>query len=209
MAASCISAIEDMLDRWIDVDALGAAGDLDPVAQSRHRAVRPAGATVLRDVLVARHGAVVDAGKKTNTQAFISKVIPAEGKCTTNQYETLFKVGFGSVGARQAYIPILVAPGEGLWQLLVFHIVLRARLVEMVALVHNTVSLRLSFTPDLVEALWCCRISCTGKLETIMKRVVGEKGDWVMSYQLQWLGTVRSRACLGAGPTSKHVFAPN
>merc|ERR1719231_617982 len=56
-----VGAVQDMLDGDVDVDALGTARDLDAVAERRDGAVRPARAAVLRDVLVAAHGAKVGA----------------------------------------------------------------------------------------------------------------------------------------------------
>mmetsp|Transcript_107615 Transcript_107615/g.210900 ORF Transcript_107615/g.210900 Transcript_107615/m.210900 type:complete len:225 (+) Transcript_107615:617-1291(+) len=53
------AAIQKMLNRGVDVDALRAAGDLDPVSERGDGAMRPAGATVLGNVLVPRHRAVV------------------------------------------------------------------------------------------------------------------------------------------------------
>ena len=60
MAAADFTAIEHVLDREIDVDTLRLAGNFDAVAKGRHGAARPARSTVLRDVLVPAHGAVVD-----------------------------------------------------------------------------------------------------------------------------------------------------
>jgi hypothetical protein len=60
MAAADSTAIEHVLDREVDVDSLRLAGNFDAVAKGRHGAVRPARSTVLRDVLVPAHGAVVD-----------------------------------------------------------------------------------------------------------------------------------------------------
>ena len=60
MAAADFTAIEYVLDREVDVDTLRLAGNFDAVAKGRHGAARPARSTVLRDVLVPAHGAVVD-----------------------------------------------------------------------------------------------------------------------------------------------------
>ena len=60
MAAADFTAIEHVLDREVDVDTLRLAGNFDAVAKGRHGAARPARSTVLRDVLVPAHGAVVD-----------------------------------------------------------------------------------------------------------------------------------------------------
>ena len=50
-----------MLHREVDVDALRVACDLDAVAERRDRAMRPAAAAVLGEMLVTIPGTVVDA----------------------------------------------------------------------------------------------------------------------------------------------------
>jgi len=52
-------AVEHVLNREVDVDACSITSDLDAVTQCRDGTVGPASSTVLRDVLVAVHGAVV------------------------------------------------------------------------------------------------------------------------------------------------------
>ena len=52
------AAIEDELDAEVDVEALAAPRDLDPVREAGDGPVRPAAATVVRDVLVELLGQV-------------------------------------------------------------------------------------------------------------------------------------------------------
>merc|ERR1740130_967624 len=59
VARSDAAAVENVLHREVDVDALRVARDLDPISQRRDGAVVPAGAAVLRDVLVAAHREIV------------------------------------------------------------------------------------------------------------------------------------------------------
>ena len=59
VAATHSSAVQDVLHRQVDVNSGGIACNLDAVAKSGHRAVGPARAAVLREVLVAAHGAEV------------------------------------------------------------------------------------------------------------------------------------------------------
>ena len=47
-------------ERLMSIPCMRLAGNFDAVAKGRHEAVRPARSTVLRDVLVPAHGAVVD-----------------------------------------------------------------------------------------------------------------------------------------------------
>lgn len=91
VAGANITTVQDVLNREIDVNTLRTAGDLDAVAEGRDGAMRPARSTVpsegqdqrqacerlrgkgsmrssvsfyfgvLWDVLIARHGAVIDA----------------------------------------------------------------------------------------------------------------------------------------------------
>mmetsp|Transcript_79550 Transcript_79550/g.223134 ORF Transcript_79550/g.223134 Transcript_79550/m.223134 type:complete len:201 (+) Transcript_79550:834-1436(+) len=61
MARAHAAAIEEVLHRRVDVDALSAPRDLHAVRQGGDGAVRPAAAAVLWDVLIARHAAVVHA----------------------------------------------------------------------------------------------------------------------------------------------------
>mmetsp|Transcript_93000 Transcript_93000/g.248919 ORF Transcript_93000/g.248919 Transcript_93000/m.248919 type:complete len:327 (-) Transcript_93000:39-1019(-) len=59
IAASGIGAVQNVLHRQIDVDALASTSDLHTISKSRHSPVSPARATVLRNVLVPTHRAVV------------------------------------------------------------------------------------------------------------------------------------------------------
>mmetsp|Transcript_80414 Transcript_80414/g.127006 ORF Transcript_80414/g.127006 Transcript_80414/m.127006 type:complete len:381 (-) Transcript_80414:46-1188(-) len=61
LAAANTSAVQQVLHRQVDVHAVALARDLDAIAQCRDGAVGPAAAAVLRNVLVARHRAVVPA----------------------------------------------------------------------------------------------------------------------------------------------------
>ena len=58
LAGAHTAAIQQVLHRQVDVHPLSPARDLDTIPQGRDGAVGPAGAAVLRDVLVAGHGAV-------------------------------------------------------------------------------------------------------------------------------------------------------
>jgi len=60
VAGADTSAVQDVLHREVDIGALGTTSDLDAISQGRDGAMSPAGATVLRKMLVAGHGAVVD-----------------------------------------------------------------------------------------------------------------------------------------------------
>jgi len=46
VARANLAAVEDVLDREVDVDALGVPRDLDPVTERRDGTVRPARAAV-------------------------------------------------------------------------------------------------------------------------------------------------------------------
>jgi len=54
------TTVEDVLNREVDVDTTGLAGDLDTISEGRHSTMGPAGTTVLRDVLVARFSGIRD-----------------------------------------------------------------------------------------------------------------------------------------------------
>jgi hypothetical protein len=56
VAGSRVAAVQDVLHGQVDVDARALAGDLDAVAEGTDGAMRPAGAAVLRNVLVERLG---------------------------------------------------------------------------------------------------------------------------------------------------------
>jgi hypothetical protein len=57
MAAANAAAVEDVLDSQVDVDTLALAGNLDTIAEGRDSTMSPARAAVLRNVLIAAHGA--------------------------------------------------------------------------------------------------------------------------------------------------------
>jgi len=61
IARANTTAVQNVLDRQVDVNALSLAGNLDTITKSRHSAVSPAAAAVLGNVLVTRHGAEVGA----------------------------------------------------------------------------------------------------------------------------------------------------
>merc|ERR1719326_1886306 len=61
MAAASVTAIQNVLDGWIDVDALATTRNLYPVCQGRQGTMSPTGPTILRDVLIPADGAIVDA----------------------------------------------------------------------------------------------------------------------------------------------------
>mmetsp|Transcript_65725 Transcript_65725/g.135952 ORF Transcript_65725/g.135952 Transcript_65725/m.135952 type:complete len:227 (-) Transcript_65725:40-720(-) len=58
LAGSHTAAIQQVLNCDVDVNSLRVASDFDAVAKSRDRSMSPAGATVLRNMLISRHSAV-------------------------------------------------------------------------------------------------------------------------------------------------------
>mmetsp|Transcript_8001 Transcript_8001/g.17565 ORF Transcript_8001/g.17565 Transcript_8001/m.17565 type:complete len:330 (-) Transcript_8001:200-1189(-) len=61
VAGANVGTVEDVLDRQLDVNALAATRNLDAVGKRRDGAMRPARAAILRNVLIQRWRAVVDA----------------------------------------------------------------------------------------------------------------------------------------------------
>ena len=61
VARADVAAVQDVLHRQVDVDALGFARDLDAVAECGDRSVGPAASAVLRHMLIPVLGGVADA----------------------------------------------------------------------------------------------------------------------------------------------------
>lgn len=59
VARTSITAVEHVLNREVDIDALSSTSNLDPVTEGGQGTMSPARSAVLRDVLVTVHGTVV------------------------------------------------------------------------------------------------------------------------------------------------------
>lgn len=79
VARTDVSAVENMLNTQVDVSSFGFTGNFDTVSKGRDGSMSPAGTTILRNVLVAIHGAVVDTvlvtPRELSGQVFITDIV--------------------------------------------------------------------------------------------------------------------------------------